>query len=178
MNIVQIILENLAQLLPFQIIMSYQHGVRWTFGIKPTALPPGFRWRVPGVHRISTVGNVPEVIDLTTQTVVTSDGKTITFGANMGYVVEDPVKHFCEVYNFTDSVRALAAIHLSVRVREKSSTELDAESLKKLEASLTNTLTTRLSDWGTRVTHVGFTDFAITRPPIRIYQDARSVPAA
>lgn len=171
MNIIQILFDNLSQLLPFQIIMSYHHGVRWTFGLKPKALKPGIHWRIPGIHTISTVGNVPEVIDLPTQSVTTPSGKSLTFSANIGFIVTDPVAHFCAVYNFDASLKAAAATYLSQAVRLKNLTDVKPEQLTGLEIELVTMLTERLRGWGTEITHVGFTDFVQTRPALRLYVD-------
>jgi len=170
-NIIQILFDNLAQLLPWQIIMSYHHGVRWTFGCRPKALKPGIHWRVPGIHTISTVGNVPEVIDLPTQSVTTPSGKNLTFSANIGFKVTDPVAHFCSIYNFEQSLRGAAAIHLSSAVRMKNLTDVRPDALAALELELAAMLTEKLGGWGTEITHVGFTDFVQTRPAMRLYVD-------
>jgi len=171
MNFIQIFLDNIAQLMPFEVIMSYHHGVRWTFGKNPKPLKPGIHWRIMGIHKISTVGNVPEVIDLPTQSVTTPSGKSLTFSANIGYIVTDPVAHFCNVYNFEQSLRGAAAIHLSQAVRLKNLSDVRPEQLAAMEDELRESLTKTLGGWGTAITHVGFTDFVQTRPALRLYVD-------
>lgn len=169
-EIIQAILANLAQLLPWRIIMSYRMGVRWTWGKNPVKLEPGFHWCWWLMHTVDTVFSVEEVIDLPTQSLVTKDGKTVCFSVNIGLVVRDPVMYYCAVQDFDASTRGLAMTHLAERVRTQDYEDL-VRDLKKLEDSLKGTLTTRFKVWGTEVTRVGFTDFVQTRQQIRLFQD-------
>lgn len=168
-TIVDIILQNLMELMPFRIIMSYQFGVRWTFGKKPTRLDAGFHWCLPLRHSVDIVNQTEEVLNLPTQSVTTKDGKIVCFSCNVGVRVVDPVAYYCEVQDFNLSVNALAMTHLAARVRELDYAEA-AHDLRSLEKSLRNTLETRLKKWGAEITSVGFTDFVLARQ-FRLFQD-------
>lgn len=169
-ELVQAILANLAQLLPWRIVFNYNNAVRWTWGRNPKALGPGFKWSWWFIHHIHQVSAVEEVINLAPQSVTTSDGKCVVFSCNIGLRVIDPVAHLCNVHDFANSSRDLAMTHLSKRVRERAYAELVA-GLSDLEKSLQGTLSTQWKDWGTQCTRVGFTDFALTRAPIRLFTD-------
>lgn len=169
-SIVEIILQNLMELMPFRIIMSYQKGVRWTMGQNPKELAPGFHWCLPLRHSVEIVSCAEEFQNLPTQSVTTQDGKQICFSANIGYRITDAVAYFCEVQDFDKAVSALAMTHLAERVREKDYAWLVANQ-RDLERSLRGTLETRLKVWGAEVTKVGFTDYVQARQ-FRLFQDA------
>lgn len=167
---VEIVFNNLMQLLPFTIILSYERGVRWVIGKNPKELLPGFHWKVWFIHKIDRVNIVDEVVDLPVQSVVTQDEKLVCFSVNIGFRVTDAVKHICSVQDFVESTKGLAMTHLAKKVRERTLKEL-TDDLNKVERSLEGTLTTRFKDWGTEVFSVGFTDFAEVPRQMRIFTD-------
>ena len=173
-NVVAWLGENLLKLAPFRIIYSYERGVRWTLGQNPKALKSGFQWCWWIWHRVESFSVVEQVINLPVQSVMTADIPPIPvcFSVNVGFEIDNPVWHFCAVQNFDQSVKDLAMSHLSERVRGRTLAQLTAEGgLKELEISLKGTLTTRLTKWGTIVTHVGFTDFVTVQHQVRMFQD-------
>ena len=176
MNLVEILINNLMALLPFVIILSYQRGIRWRFGKNPIELQPGFHWKFWIFHQIEIMNVVDEAIELPTQSVITADEKLVCFSANIGFRINDVVKHNCGVQDFHESVLSIAMTHLAKRVREERLEDL-IKDLKKLEKSLEGTLTTRLTQWGTEVFSVGFTNFAEVPQQIRLFTDGHGIPA-
>lgn len=153
---------------PVRIIRSYQRGVKFKKGIvQPEQLEPGIRWGWPFVDSIEVVSIVEDVIDLPTQSITTSDGKTVSFSANISYEVVDLVAYFTNVQDFSESLPRVAAGHLAKQVREWSWDELH-KGQKKLEESLKGTLTTRVKGWGVRVIECRLTDCVVAKQ-YRIY---------
>lgn len=174
-TLIEIIANNLMALFPFQIIKSYQRGVRWTFGRNPKPLEPGIRWKIWILHQIEMCDVVDEVIDLPVQSVITKDEKLVCFSVNIGYRIADVVLHYTSVQDFIESTAGLSMTHLAKKVREKTLQELVSD-LTALEKSLQGTLTTRMKSWGTEVFSVGFTNFAEVPRQLRIFLDShRSV---
>lgn len=172
-NLIELILQNLAALLPFVIVRSYQEGIRWTLGTRPKALKPGFRWKLWFFHSVDVYDVCDEVIDLPVQSVITKDGILVCFSANIGYRIVDVVAHGTQVQDFVESTAGLAMTHLAQRVRERDLKELTApDGLKQLEKSLEGTLTTRMKRWGTEVFSIGFTNFAEVPRQMRIFLDS------
>lgn len=162
-NLVQWIWDMLNTFAPWIIIKSYERGCRWTLGKNPQVVGPGFVWNIWVVHEIETVSVVPQYIKLPVQSVTTSDGEPVCFSVGIGFQVEDPVQHFCNVTDFDESLSTISEIHLAKRVREQSYKETSDEKvsgLKELESSLKNTLTTKVRNWGTRIIEVGFSNFS------------------
>lgn len=171
-TLVEMIIQNLMSLFPWIIIKSYQAGVRWTIGRNPKELKPGPHWKVWLLHQCDVYDLCDEVLDLPVQSVITKDEKLVCFSVNIGFRVVDVVSHGCNVQDFNESTAGLAMTHLAQRVREMTLTELIADgSLKKLEKSLEDTLTTRLKRWGSEVFSVGFTNFAEVPRQMRIFLD-------
>ena len=172
-TVVEHVFANIEKMLPFQILKSYQMGVRWTLGKNPIALDPGPHWRIPLWHSISVHDVVDEVVNLPTQSVITKDKKTVCFSVNISFRIADIVAHECNVQDFLESTTGAAMIHLSKRVREKTLEELETpEGLKELEVSLKATLTTKMKRWGTEIIDIGFTDFVPVPRMLRIFLDA------
>lgn len=172
MSFIQWIVDLFNAISPLYVIMSYQNGVRWTFGRKPKALGPGVHLKLWPVHEIELVSMVDDYMELPLQSVTTKDKKPITFSVGIGYRIVDAVKHYCEVTEFKEATAGIAMMHLAERVREQTEEELTAD-LKSLERSLSGTLTTRLKDWGTVVFRVGFVDYCIG---IRTYRLLGGIP--
>lgn len=174
-NLVEAVLNNLMDLMPFVIIKSYEEGVRWTLGRKPVRLEAGFHPRIWLIHSTEVMAIVDDVIWLPTQSVITKDEKLVCFRASIGYRVKDVVKHFCNVQDFVESTKVLGMQHLARNVREKTLAELvQPENIRKLEKSLEGTLETKFKDWGTEIFSVGFTDFAEVPTQIRLFQDVNA----
>jgi regulator of protease activity HflC (stomatin/prohibitin superfamily) len=174
-NLVDAILSNIAELMPFVIVQSYEEGVRQTVGKNPKKLSPGFHWRIWLLHQVTVLPVVDDVLMLPTQSVITKDGKLVCFKGSIGYRVRDIVKHVCNVVDFSESTTARAMQHLAKKVRDKELAELIAD-LTPLEKSLEGTLETKLKDWGTEVFSVGFTDFAEVPTQVRLFQDIPLAP--
>ncbi len=169
-TLLQIILNNLASLLPFAIVRSYQRGVRWTMGRNPRELLPGVRLKVWLLHQVEILDCADEVINLPVQSIITKDEKLVCFSVNIGFRIVNIVDHFCNVQDFAESTAGLATTHLAKRVRAKTLSELTAD-LSDLETSLRGTLTTQMKRWGTEVFAVGFTNFAEVPRQMRIFLD-------
>lgn len=169
-TLVEIISNNLLALLPLKIVRSYERGVKFRLGKDIALLGPGLYFFIPFLEDIETVNVVPEVINLPTQTVMTADGRTVSFSANIEYEIHDARAMFCGVQDFQHSLANLAMNHLAARIREWQFTEL-VDFQKDLERSLKDTLTTRVKKWGVTILSVGMTDLAVTKA-YRFYSGA------
>ena len=164
------LLNNLLALAPFIIILSYQRGVRWRLGNNPMELEPGFHWKIWLIHKVEVSEITDCAIELPIQSVITADEKLLCFSVNIGYRIVDVVKHWQSVHDFDASTAALAMTHLAKEVRKRKLADLVAD-LSKLENSLKGTLTTKFSDYGTKVFSVGFTNFSEINNQYRIFGD-------
>lgn len=176
-TVVEHIAANIGAMLPYEILTSYEKGVRWRLGRKPQEIGPGPHWRIPIYHKIMKFDVVDEVMDLPVQSVITKDNKAVCFSVNIAFRIADVVAHACGVQDFFESTAGAAMTHLAKRVRERTLEELEQpEGLSKLERSLRDTLTTKMRAWGTEVQDVGFTNFVANPRMMRLFIDShRSV---
>ncbi|RTL04091.1 MAG: SPFH domain-containing protein [Acidimicrobiia bacterium] len=161
--------ENIAALVPFRIVRSYQRGVRFWLGAEGREVEPGFWWIVPGLLTLELVDTRADTTNLPTQSVTTSDGKSVTFSANVEFSITDPVAYVIGVQQFDTSLTNVAMSHLAKRVRAWTWDELVTEQ-RALELSLRDTMTTRAKKWGVTIHDVGITDLTCART-LRFYGD-------
>lgn len=158
MGWLQLVFDKIEYLWPLRHIRSWERGVfmccGWTY---KKQLSPGVWPFIPWFMAIEVLPVVEDVIDLPTQSITTSDGRMVSFSANVSYEVTDVVALYTQVQDFGENLSRVAAGHLAMRVREWSWDELQ-EGQRKLESSLRDTLTTRVKGWGVRILETRLTD--------------------
>lgn len=174
-DFLRLLLDSIHYLWPLRVIATYERGVLFMGGRPGIELIPtggifksGIYPFLPFFMRIETLALCEDVVDLPVQSITTSDGKTVTFSANVAYVITNAVAHYTNVQDFADSFSRAACGHLALKVREWSWEELH-QGQKKLEASIKGTLTTRVEDWGVKILEVRLTDCSLTRQ-YRLFQ--------
>lgn len=160
--IVEAILENLKQLIPIAFVKSYQGGIRFRRGVDVAELKPGMHWFAPFFEEIVVVNIQEQGLDLPMQTATTADGIEITFDANVFYQILSVRKVYMGLQDFDHWVSRKAAGHLNRKIRERTYDALKSEQTK-LEASLKDTLQTRVRDYGVEIVAVEITSFARTK---------------
>lgn len=161
--------QNIAALVPFKIVRSYQRAVRFWLGKPGKELGQGFWWTIPGLLTIEVVDVRDDTANLPTQSVTTSDGKSVTFSANVRFSITDAVAYVTTVQQFDFSLTNIAMSHLAKRVRDNTLSDLLAEQ-RQLESSLRDTMTTRAKRWGVTIHEVGLTDLTCAKT-MRFYGD-------
>lgn len=161
--------DNLAALVPFRIVRSYQRAVRFWMGNPGPELGPGFWWIVPGLLTIEVVDTRADTSNLPTQSVTTKDGRAVTFSANVEFEIVDAAAYVTGVQQFDFSLTNVAMSHLAKRVRAWTWDELVTEQ-RALELSLRDTMTTRAKRWGVQINDVGLTDLTCAKT-LRFYGD-------
>src|SRR5690348_1688464 len=103
MGWLQPILDFLRQFWPFQIVHSYELGIRFWCGNDTKELDPGLYMFVPFFGSIETMHVRPDVIWLANQDLTTQDGVGITLSATLLYEIDDARAAFVNVQNVTDN---------------------------------------------------------------------------
>lgn len=190
MNWIQAIIDYFGKLWPFERLEPWERGIRISYvpweigfhkwGLHGIAAHTSIEHITEGAHlvlwyfqRIEKESVVGQVMDLLSQTVMTKDGKQVSFSVNIEYEIDDIESNMTKVHAFHESLEASCRIHLARRVRELTYDEL-IEKQGWLEASLKGTLTTRARKWGTKIVDVGFTDLAVSKA-FRILGDNKYV---
>ena len=154
--------QNIAALVPFKIVRSYERAVRFWLGKPGGELAPGFWWTFPGLLTMEVVDTRSDTSNLPTQSVTTSDGRSVTFSANVEFSITDAVAYVTGVQQFDFSLTNVAMSHLAKRVRAWTWDELVTEQ-RQLELSLRDTMTTRAKRWGVTIHDVGITDLTCAK---------------
>ena len=162
--------QNLAELMPYKVIRTYQRGVRFTRGTQPRALMPGWHWFLPVVQSIEILTVSQDSINLPTQTIITRDQKQLTFSGVVLYEITDPVAYWCHVQDATNTMRDKAMLFLARRFR-RCTLEQATRMQRRTERVLRARLTDDARAWGLLVVDVGLTDFSTARP-FRLYGDS------
>lgn len=162
MNFIKDILDFLRQFWPFEIVHSYERGVRFWLGEDVALLEPGLYMFVPFFGSIHTVAVVQDYIRLGNQNLTTKDGKTLLVSSNVRYEVTDARAAFVGVQEFPVSLADAARQHLSSAIREYDYADLLAKQ-SDLERDTKNAINKVSTKWGVKVTNVGLADFISTR---------------
>jgi regulator of protease activity HflC (stomatin/prohibitin superfamily) len=161
------VVNNLAVLIPARMVHEYERGVLFAGGRVKRELPPGLHWFVPGWQSIEVLPVAPETRDLPTQSVMTKDGKSVTFSCNVCYRIVDPCRNYVAIQSFDESLIAFAMVHLagSISSRTLAAIKRDREAL---EVELADTLSEKVAAWGAEIEWIGLTDLVETRA-FRLY---------
>ena len=166
MNWLEALLSRAERLWPWTRVKPWQRAIRTTYipwkGVRVAVMLPGIARHLWFFDEIDVCDMREDTENLATQSVTTTDDWAVSFSASFTYEIEDAEKQILNVRESASSLRDLAMIHLSERIRELSWIELLA-SQKELERSLRGTMTTRARDWGVKITRVGITDLVKAR---------------
>lgn len=158
-SIVEAVLDNVATLLPVRLVASYERGVKFQGGIDVAELGPGLHWFVPGWQSIEIINIAPETRNLPTQTVMSKDGRAVTFSANVCYRITNARVMFVSVQSFDEAMIAYAMCHLAHAVGTRTFAALRRER-EELEVELADSLSEKVAAWGAEIEWVGLTDLA------------------
>lgn len=162
MNWFSAIIDFLTRFWPFEVVYSYQRGIRFWLGTDTKELGPGLYMFIPYFGHIEVVNVAPDVLKLFDQNVTTKDGVGVMISANVLYTVVDPRASFINVHDLHHSLGDAFRRHIAKRVREWTWDELYANQTE-LERSIKRTMTNSVKDWGVRVDDAGFTCFIKTK---------------
>lgn len=169
-SLVEAILSNLAQLLPWRIVHSYERGVLFRMGRDVAELMPGWHWFWPLFESIDIVNVAPETRNLPTQTVMSKDGKPVTFSANVCYRITNARQMFVAVQSFDEAMIAYAMCHLAAEIGTRTFAGLRRDR-EQLETGLADSLSEKVAAWGAEIEWVGITDLANANA-YRLFGDA------
>lgn len=156
--------------LPWTFVYPDEQAVRYTRGKKAKLLMPGIRWHLPGYQKMEKYIVSYQEVDCQVQYAETADGKTISFSANVGFVVLNAMKKAINVENFDLSLERAARRHLFKAVLARTWAEIK-DQVEEIETTGRKGLNKQTLDWGTQIKVVGITDLAET-PVFRVVNEA------
>jgi regulator of protease activity HflC (stomatin/prohibitin superfamily) len=169
------IIEWFGQFVPRWVILdTTTGGVKFVKGSRVVALGSGVHWYWPATTKFHTYPTASQTDELRSQTIVTTDDKTIDVCALLRYEVSDIGNLLSRNYEAKTAIAdvSLTAIH-DVCCR-MSWDELKTEQRKStLKTKLKNAAKKELEDMGVAVLEVTLTDMAICRV-LKLKQSTRT----
>lgn len=157
------LIEWFADLFPrFTIVRKTHGGVAFVAGKYIREVKPGLYWWWPAITELEVYPVKFQTLDLPTQTLTTSDNKSVIAGAVVGYVVKDIKTALTEQWDLADTIGDLCAGAVSDFVTEKEFNWINSNRAVA-KRHLTKALTEVLSEYGVGVRYARLTDFAQCR---------------
>jgi regulator of protease activity HflC (stomatin/prohibitin superfamily) len=158
---VQGIVEWVGQFFPRWIVVDTTHGwVKWVKGSRVETGGAGIVWHWPATTNFVQYPVVRQATELPTQTMETTDGKTIVVGTLIVYEIKDLRKILAETYDPEQTIKDLAQGAIHDVCSMKAWADLKAP---KLDLELRREVAKRLEPFGVRVLRTTFTNLARTR---------------
>jgi regulator of protease activity HflC (stomatin/prohibitin superfamily) len=159
------IIEWFGLFIPRRVIIATTHaGVKWVRGKTVVTLGPGIHFYWPILTELNTYPTARQATDLRTQTLLTTDGKTIAVGGIIVYEIKDIEAILAHTYDPEQTIKdiSLSAIH-DVLVTMSSIDIRTETELGTLNLRLRKRVRRELTKYGVKVLKVALTDFAFTR---------------
>ncbi len=139
-------------------------AVKYVKGKTAVALGPGIHWYWPVVTSLTMYPTAFQADRLPTQTIVTTDDKTIIIGAMVSYSVVDILPLVAGTHSAITTVKNLAMTAVHDVCCRMSWEELKAEQRKgTLDTKLKNTAQRMLTKYGVRIEQLMLIDLAPAR---------------
>jgi regulator of protease activity HflC (stomatin/prohibitin superfamily) len=167
--LIEFIIKNLMAFWPVARVYTWQQGLRVRCGKVREELEPGLHLRVPFIDEINKTTRSDMTVDLPTGSVVTEDGVSVVYSANVCYKVTSIRAGWVKIYRFDDSVVNMAFGALATAVASRTWQELKRDR-KALETALVAELNEAMDGWGLQVLRVFLTDLVPARQ-FRMYGD-------
>lgn len=160
-KLLDIVIEFLADILPFQVIPHYDRGVRLRLGkLYGTELQPGFHWKIPFVDNILTHMVKPKTINLIEQTITTKDYKSVVVKAVIKYETSDVIKLLLEVNDSADALADMVQGIIRDKIVDRNWQECNSPSLI---SDISKKAKEEAKKWGLTIKEITLTDLAEMR---------------
>lgn len=166
------IAEFLGRFVPRWVILDTTEGaVKFVRGSHVVVLGPGIHWYWPAVTTMTRYPTARQADNLRTQTMVTSDDKTIAVGGMLVYQVNDLGLLLAHTHNAVTAVADIALTTIHDVCCRMTWDDLKREQQRgTLDTKLKNSTQKALSEYGVTVIKTMLTDLA----PCRVYKLVQS----
>src|SRR2546425_3741648 len=156
------LVEWLGKFFPRLVVLDKTEGaIKYVRGWKPKYCGPGLHWYWPIVTFWSSYPIVRQTDRLQTQTIVTTDDKTIVVDGIIVYSVSDLMKLLTTVHQAEIAVKDITLTAIHDVCCQMTWEELKGEQRRgTLDTKLKNTTQRALNDYGVSVVKVMLTDLA------------------
>jgi regulator of protease activity HflC (stomatin/prohibitin superfamily) len=152
-----------GQFFPRWIILNTTQGaVKFVRGSRPVILGPGIHWYWPAVTEVKEWIIAMQPVDLPTQTIVTSDGKTVAVGGAVIFRIRDIGPLLTDVWDPDKTIRVMASTVIRDVCSEATWDELRASN-GALQRELKRAMGRRLRRFGVVVITATINEFGPCR---------------
>lgn len=163
-NILGVVMDNLAKLLPVRTVFDYQQAVRWTFGRIGPNLSPGWRFFLPLVQSIDVVDSTISSMDLQPQVICTKDDKQCAIRSGLEYRIVDARTYFLTLQDndAVPTVRIVARGFIAAELSNYNYADL-VRVKEEIEQVLTAKLQEKIQCWGLEATKIHIAEYPKVR---------------
>lgn len=171
MNYIGQIIEFLQRFFVWWVqIMPWEEAVHVRGGKSMRVLKAGIHLRLPFIDRVYIQTTRLRVIQILPQTVTTSDGKTITVVANMGYSIEDIAKLYNTLYHAEQTLASIMMATVAQVVAVRTLAEATPALIEEKAAA-----ELQQGDFGLKFAHIKIIGYAVVKT-YRLIQDGHWLP--
>jgi regulator of protease activity HflC (stomatin/prohibitin superfamily) len=141
-KLIEFIIEQINNILPFKVVSKPEKGVRFRLG-KPKGgvLEAGFYWKFPYADNIITDYVVETTLTLPAQSLTTQDGVEIVIKGMIKYKIDNMETYLTEVYDPKDALSDISCSIAKKIIVEKSwkdcqDNEIDSDITKKIRVQI------------------------------------------
>lgn len=162
-DFLRVLIEIVAYIWPFELIMPWQAGLRYRNGKFVRALGPGLYWRTPYFAKIIDVDVAPKPVSAPLQTITLRDKSSCAFSPTIVIQVEDPRAAIETVDNYGESVIEYTTGHLAEQFQNADPEAVTDSIIKRrnLIERARAAADEECSSFGVRVLTIRFTNFAL-----------------
>jgi regulator of protease activity HflC (stomatin/prohibitin superfamily) len=157
------LIQNVFVLVPVRKVHEYERGVRfWKGTAVREDLTAGIYWFVPFFGDIEVIPVKAQVKRLTSQSLMTTDGKNVVVKSNVRYSISKAWRAWVKVHDHEDTLVAQAEMCVAHIAKTISSDDL-FERRESVEARVVEELRSKVKEWGVDIEEFSITDAAIAR---------------
>ncbi len=156
------LLSWIGSWVPRLLVVRQTHGgVKFVRGKNLVILKPGINWYWPLVTQYECWPVSRQTVNLSTQTLETSDGHAIIVGGVISYSISDPIQAFGQTWDFNEVLSDISMLAIAAVVSQTPLVELRQNfSNGTLKKSLTRRVRKELKSYGVKVSRAYLSDFA------------------
>ena len=145
----------LLELWPWTIVDTWELGLRVRLGKKLRDLKPGLRVSLPFLDHIITEPSTLQTLNLSDQTITTSDGTNVSMGGVIYYHVINLKTLWTQVHDYEEALANAALTALAAQIAAREYSDCD---LKVIERTTKNRLRRSAKPWGIHIDRFELTD--------------------
>jgi membrane protease subunit HflC len=168
-KLIDFILNQIKNIIPFVIIFQFQNGVRYTFGRKSKVLKPGIHFKFPYVQTVLSDNVVDTTMVLPAQSVITSDGKELIVKGVVGFSIENIEDFYNKVYDTRSAIsdKTCIIIRNTISVNEF---ETCITNVGGINDALTEDTQSEVAQYGIKINFVALIDLTES-PSFRLFNE-------